>query len=283
MTEQTNGGVPADRIPDASKAFATPSSPATPMIKKQSKEDLEFQRRQREIQLDKAESVAIQKTTIFDPIAYAQLKQLAVDLIAGGATSPDAKTPEQLMVKLQAGYELGMSPVQSQNSLYIVNGRVTIWGAALIARLRLFGWKVKFVDESQEQCTIQLTKINRGGETVDECEDTFLYQDAVDSGYTAQNDGKEKIGWKKGQNRKLKLRYGAAAQAVKTQLPEVLAGAGNIGITEIDMDAPVIEGDYTQSNGKLTSDERRARMLAAETKRRELDNGHRPVAVEADK
>lgn len=222
-----------------------------------SKADRELALRQREIQLAKAELVATKATNIFDPIAYTQLKNLASDLIAGGATSRDVKTAEQMLVKLQAGFELGMTPVQSLNSLYIVNGKTTIYGAALIARLRLRGWRVRYLNESVDSTTIEVT---RDDEVI---EDTFYYQDAVDSGYTS-GDGGEKIGWKKGQNRKLKMRYGAAAQLVKTFLPEVLNDQ-NIGVTEIDGD--VIEGEVVGE--EMT---RRERLEAADAERAALSD-----------
>lgn len=196
---------------------------------KKTKEEKALDIKRQDIQLAKAEAVATTTTSAFNPIVYTQLKQLATDLIAGGATSADAKTPEQLVVKMQSGYELGMTPVESLNSLYIVNGRVTIWGAALIKRLRIFGWNVKYKDESAEECTIIVTK---GDEVI---EDTFYFKDAQDSGYTTGASGL-KIGWKQGQNRKLKMRYGAASQLVKTYLPEVLGAIA--GIKEIDEDAP---------------------------------------------
>lgn len=191
----------------------------------------DFETRKEDLQIRKAEIVATTSTSMFDPIAYSQLKSLATDLIAGGATTSDAKTPEQLLVKLQAGFELGMKPTEASNSLYIVNGRVTIWGSALIGRLRKHGWNVAYQDESAEACTIVVRK---GDEMLS---DTFLFQDAVDSGYTSGSTGL-KVGWRMGQNRKLKMRYGAAAQLAKTYLPEVLGSIA--GVAEIDQDAPPI-------------------------------------------
>lgn len=199
---------------------------------KKTKEEKALDLRQQEIRLEKATAVATTTTSAFNPIVYSQMKQLATDLIAGGATSADAKTPEQLVVKLQAGFELGMTPVESLNSLYIVSGRVTIWGAALIKRLRIAGWSVLYTDETPEKCTITVKK---GDESIT---DTFLFKDAQDSGYTSSTNG-IKIGWKIGQNRKLKMRYGAASQLVKTYLPEVLGTIA--GIKEVDEDAPQIE------------------------------------------
>ena len=143
-------------------------------------------------------------------------------------------------MKLQTGWELGMKPIESLNSLYIVNGRVTIWGAALIRQMRKHGWSVSYTDESADGCTIVATHRKPVSRDLDDetLEDTFLYQDAVDSGYTQDNYGKEKVGWRKGQNRKLKLRYGAASQLAKTYLPEVLGSVA--GVAEMDQDAPLI-------------------------------------------
>lgn len=204
-----------------------------PKLNKPTATEKKLALRKAEISLNRAERVATEATNVLDPVAFEQLRKVAADLIAGGASSADADTPEKLLVKLQAGFELGMTPVQAQNSLYIVNGRVTLWGSALIARLRKFGWSVAFQDESAESSTIVVRK---GDEML---ADTFNYQDAVDSGYTQSSRG-EKVGWRKGQNRKLKLRYGAAAQLAKTYLPEVLGSA--VGVAEIDQDAPAING-----------------------------------------
>lgn len=204
----------------------------TNKVVKKSKAEVALDIKRQEVSLAKSEAVATQTTSVFNPIVYGQMKQLAVDLIYGGATSADAKTPEQLLVKLQAGFELGLTPIESLNSLYVVNGRVTIWGSALIKRLRTFGWSVQYKDETPEKCTIVVSKDD------DFIEDTFYFKDAQDSGYTSGQNGL-KIGWKLGQNRKLKMRYGAASQLIKTYLPEVLGTIA--GIKEVDEDAPQIE------------------------------------------
>lgn len=239
---------------------------------KKTKEEKALEIKRQDIQLAKAEAVATTTTSAFNPIVYTQLKQLATDLIAGGATSADAKTPEQLVVKLQSGYELGMTPVESLNSLYIVNGRVTIWGAALIKRLRIFGWSVKYTDESPEECTIIVTK---GDETI---EDTFLFKDAQDSGYTSGANGL-KIGWKQGQNRKLKMRYGAASQLVKTYLPEVLGTIA--GIKEIDEDAPNPVEDVDPNTPKPKWQPSASENMS-ERQKEVLDNQFRQRSINTD-
>lgn len=213
------------------ETIETPETEAT-----EAQKDLEL--RTREIQLTKAEMVATTTTSMFDPVAFAQMEQLAVKLIKGGAASKDADTPEKLLVKLQAGFELGLKPIESLNSVYIVNGRVTLWGSALIGQFRKHGWDVAYSEEDDTGCTITVRK----GEQV--IFDRFVFQDAVDSGYVQDSYGKDRVGWKKGQNRKLKMRYGAANQLAKTYLPEVLGSTA--GVTEIYQDAPWTEAEIVE-------------------------------------
>lgn len=197
-------------------------------LPKKSEDEKQLDIKRQKISLNRSEQIATKSTSSFDPIIYGQMKQLAADLIDGGASSADAKTPAQLIVKLQAGYELGMTPVESLNSLYIVNGKVTIWGSAVIKRLRLFGWSVGYKNETEDECTIEVSKDD------EKIIDTFYFKDAVNSGYTTDSYGKVKVGWKPGQNRKLKLRYGAASQLIKTYLPEVLGSVS--GVTDIEQE-----------------------------------------------
>lgn len=183
------------------------------------------------LQLKKAEKVQLEKSKYFDPIAYAHFKTMAQDFIEGGAISADVKTPQQMILKFQAGFELGLSPVEALNSLYIVSGRISFWGAALVRRLRLFGWHIAF-KEQEDECEATITK---GDETYT---DKITFAEAEASGYTKSKFG-QKAGWIKGTNRKLKLRYGALSTLVKTYVPEVLGSAA--GIAEIDMVASIDE------------------------------------------
>lgn len=190
----------------------------------------QVEREKTKMQLEKAKAVATQKSKFFDPIIYSQLKIVAEDFIKGGAISADAATPQQMIIKLQAGFELGLSPIEALNSLYIVGGRVNFWGAAMVKRLRMHGWRIQFKDETQESCTAVVSK---GDETYEE---TLTFQDAQKSGYTTGKSGL-KFGWKEGSSRRLKLRYGALTNLIKTYIPEVLGTAS--GIQEYDGDLEI--------------------------------------------
>ena len=90
------------------------------------------------------------------------------------------------------------------------------------------GWTIKYSNESQESCT---ATISRGKEKYTE---TFDFADAEASGYTTDNYGKLKIGWRPGMNRRKKLRYGVLSLIISTYIPEVLGSA--MGIVEVSDD-----------------------------------------------
>ena len=74
------------------------------------------------------------------------------------AFGADSSTPEAILVKMQPGIEMGMAPMEAMNSLYIINGHVTIYGMAMAKRIREAGWKIEYLNETPEACTVKVTK-----------------------------------------------------------------------------------------------------------------------------
>lgn len=63
--------------------------------------------------------------------------------IAGSGLAPRGlDKPEQIMVAIMAGAELGLAPFQALQSFAVVNGRPTLWGDGLMAVARAQGVKV---------------------------------------------------------------------------------------------------------------------------------------------
>lgn len=192
-----------------------------------------------EIKLAKADRVA-NEVSFIDPIGFAQMKMVAAEFVKDGAVSPDVKNASQMLMKLHAGNEMGMGVTEALNSLYIVNGKITIYGQAVAGRLRKYGWSVAYEEGSddgvldKEWCKAIVYK----GGKVKYNEDyqfsgfskmpdevyshTMLFSDAEAS------DGATGPGWKPGRNRALKLRYGAVAAILKTYLPDLLGGAADM-------------------------------------------------------
>lgn len=50
-----------------------------------------------------------------------------------GVVPKSLRTPEQVMVALQTGAELGMKPMQSLGCIMVVNGRACLWGDGMLA------------------------------------------------------------------------------------------------------------------------------------------------------
>lgn len=162
---------------------------------------------------------------------------MAETFVKSGAL-PQTDNTSTLMMKLQAGYEMGMTPLESVKSFYFVKGVMNIFGSATVKRIKDHGWKIKY-EEKPNECTAIVTK----GE--EKYSDTLTFSDAEKSHWTSAN-GALKAGWYEGANRKMKLRYGVLSMIIKTHLPEVMGSA--IDIKEVAEDTvPVIQGEIAET------------------------------------
>ncbi len=61
-----------------------------------------------------------------------QMQQYA-DVLRKSGVVRDCKNAEELIVRIQYGYELGLTPMQSIQNISNVNGRLTLWGDLMLA------------------------------------------------------------------------------------------------------------------------------------------------------
>lgn len=180
----------------------------------------------------------VTQTSVMNPVEFKQQKLLAANIIASKAAPSSYSNSEQVLMGILAGREMGMQPIESLQSLYIVNGSLNLWGKAVPKQIRRHGWKFKFSDESQDSVTCTMWKgenFKEPGDTDEQYTETYTFKEAQDSGYTTDNSGKLKFGWKPGINRKKKLRYGVLALILHTYIPEVLGTAAGIAEVSEDM------------------------------------------------
>lgn len=173
------------------------------------------------------------RTDFFDPIVWAQMTGMAQKFVESKALA-QSENAGTLIMKMQAGREMGMGPIESIKSFYFVRGVINIFGAATTRRLREHGWSIEFRD-TPSTCTATITK------GTEKYSDTLTFEEANKSGWTHMN-GSLKPGWLEGANRKLKLRYGALSLLIKTYVPEVLGSATDIAEIADDV-APIISGE----------------------------------------
>lgn len=100
----------------------------------------------------------------FDAGQLEQALRIAEKFHKAGCFGSDVKNPEQAFVKIQAGAEMGMAPMEAMSSLYIVNGKVTIFGVALSKRLREFGWKIEYLESTETIAKVKISKDNESYE-----------------------------------------------------------------------------------------------------------------------
>jgi hypothetical protein len=172
-------------------------------------------------------------TNYLNPAIWAQIKGMADTFFASKALPRHILNLPQAVMVLQAGFEVGLKPIESINSIYIVNGTLNFWGKAMIKRLREHKWTISYLEEDDTKCTAVVRRRE------EKYEETFLFSDAEASGWTKDRSGNLKVGWRKGQNRKLKMRYGVLSAIIKTYIPEVLGPANDIA--EIAQDYEIIE------------------------------------------
>lgn len=70
--------------------------------------------------------------------------------------------PENIVVAIQWGYEVGLNPIQALRNISIINGRPSIWGDAAIALVRASGL-LEYCNESVEN-GVAICAVKRKGE-----------------------------------------------------------------------------------------------------------------------
>jgi len=213
-----------------------------------------------------------QASSILDPNTYIQMKALASDFFNSKVVPSAYTNMLQVLFGIQAGYEMGMQPVEALQSITFVNGNASVWGKAVPRRLRVHGWSLSF-NEGQDDPNDELTQyceasIIKGDEIYT---DKIYYRDAVDSGYTKNNNGGLKPGWQPGLNRKLKLRYDVLDVLCKTYVPEVFGGTA--GTAEVLADANIIEGEVSEPTTVKDKIAAARTKLNTKAKAKDVDEG----------
>jgi hypothetical protein len=62
-----------------------------------------------------------------------QMRAFAMDVANSGLAPRDFKTPEAILVAMQHGMEIGLTPMASLQSIAVINGRPTLYGDGLMA------------------------------------------------------------------------------------------------------------------------------------------------------
>jgi hypothetical protein len=151
---------------------------------------------------------------IFTDYGLINLERVAEHFHRSGALPSCYKNPAQIVMALQAGREVGLMPIQSINSFYLVNGNIRLWGSSVPGLLRRAGWQIKWQVSTVVRAEVVLIS-PKGEETLPEA---FTIDDANTAGLTG------KLGDVYKKFPRNMLRWRALGNAIRFNCPEVLMG-----------------------------------------------------------
>ncbi len=185
------------------------------------------------------------------------------------------KDPGKILVAVQAGHELGLSPLQSLNSIAVIKGKPTLWGDAMLAIVKNSGVLDKSFGRGgvKERNAAEAWKAKEGRceiKRTDEEETTvvtFSIEDAERALLIKRSRGGEDakgVGpWITYPGRMLQMR--ARSWALRDSCPDVLKG---MHIREEVQDIIDVPADQV----KITSPPERVSEPREETDSKEVDN-----------
>lgn len=151
-------------------------------------------------------------------------------VVKSGLAPKTLKTPEQVMIALQMGAELGFTPMQSLSAVAVINGKPSVWGdaaKALVERSPECEYVREWTEGSGESLTAYCEAKRRGRPQPHKA--SFSWADAKRAGLTSKDT------YKQYPHRMLQMR--ARSFCLRDQFADLLCG---FVLVEEAMDYPSI-------------------------------------------
>lgn len=160
----------------------------------------------------------------YDAKIWAVMKMMAQTFIDAKAFPQDVQNVPQAMVRLQAGHELGLMPIESLKYIALINGRPSLWGDKAIEMVVSAGHRIEWGKCDDQAATCKITRKDTGA-----CmEATYTMKQAIERGLTAKGGS-----WKTAPENMLKFK--AFHMIAKFIVPDALHGASIAEIEETEM------------------------------------------------
>tara|TARA_B100000965_G_scaffold176025_1_gene146838 strand:+ start:11691 stop:12629 length:939 start_codon:yes stop_codon:yes gene_type:complete len=166
--------------------------------------------------------------TMLEPKSLTEAMQFSETLAKSGLV-PDAYKgkPQNILVAIQWGYEVGLPPMQALSNINVINGKATLWGDALVAVCKkhpdYYGMK-EWLEGDTAFCIVK----RKVKDTVEETLREFSLEDATKAGLLNKGGA-----WKSYPKRMLAQR--ARGFALRDAFPDAIKG---IITTEEAVDFP---------------------------------------------
>lgn len=161
--------------------------------------------------------------------SWDELKELAKTL-GPSSLLPSALRgkPADVLVTVMYGNELGLSPMQAIQGIYVVNGRPTLAAQTWLALARRAGHRVKVTEQTDDACTVELER----GDTGETHVSRYTYAEAQQAKLSSKDV------WQ--QHRKAMLLARAVSQGCRFLCPEIALGFYAEGELDDEQPAPVV-------------------------------------------
>lgn len=103
----------------------------------------------------------------------------------------DIKSQSQAVVKILAGKELGLSPMESMNNLYMVNNHIALTAKIIASKIKRSGkydYKVNKLDDTE--CSLTFFEILKDGTKEKLGDSVFTFKDAAKAGLVNKDNWK---------------------------------------------------------------------------------------------
>jgi hypothetical protein len=148
------------------------------------------------------------------------------DVFVKSGIFEDIKDVAQAIVKVLAGREIGLSPLESMMNLYIVKNRVAASSkviSSLIKKSKVYDYRIEKIDN--EECSISFLKISVEGEEKLLGVSTFTIKDAAKAGIVNKDN------WKNYPKNMLFAR--AISNGARWYMPDVYCGYATEEVEDI--------------------------------------------------
>ena len=156
-------------------------------------------------------------TNRFDPEDISGLYKLAQTVASSGLSPDSVDTPEDAMVIMMTGAELGLTTMQALRTIHVVKGKPMLSADLLLALAQQSPLCEKFeiIEWTDQKCTMSTTRVGH-----DPQDFTFTIADAKKAGLVDRGRGKSN--WQKYPKQMLRAR--AVSTLAKAVYPEVMTG-----------------------------------------------------------
>ncbi|MBW2674697.1 MAG: hypothetical protein JRD89_15010 [Deltaproteobacteria bacterium] len=180
-------------------------------------------------------------------LTLADLQERAALVVEAGL-APKGMTPAEVAVIMLKGQEEGLRPMESLQSIYVVNQRPSEMTHYLVHRLKQHGHSYVVRESTAERCTIDFYR--QDGQRLPPF--TMTFKECAEARYNQTYDRDSKQ-WKikptwRGAGQRTMLRYRTIATGIRAYFPEIL----HEPVGETQPIRPEIEGEQSDLRRILT-------------------------------